>query len=139
MAEEAGGARLAVSTIAPEDLVVIEKLAHGPLYRFADWPNASVPMSAIGPLLSAAGRSIHLHRHGGQSVRGRTSGQAPCRQGCGLRDRLRSHATGRRSCDQFCARCWATRSRHTTADRKAERKTLSESDSLYQEGPAGIF
>jgi hypothetical protein len=53
MAQEAGGARLAVSTIAPEDLVVIEKLAHGPLYRFADWPNASVPMSAIGPLLSA--------------------------------------------------------------------------------------
>jgi hypothetical protein len=51
-------------------------LRDGPLYRFADWPNPEVPNGRIG-----VHRSTRL---------------------TGLRSRLASHASGRRSGDQFC-------------------------------------
>jgi hypothetical protein len=38
-----------MNTQATDD-AIIEHLAHGPLHRFADWPNAEVPKVAIGKL-----------------------------------------------------------------------------------------
>ena len=32
-----------MSPIQPDDDAIINHLAHGPLHRFADWPNAEVP------------------------------------------------------------------------------------------------
>ena len=34
-----------MSPIQPDDDAIINHLAHGPLHRFADWPNAEVPES----------------------------------------------------------------------------------------------
>ncbi len=86
----------------PDGAAIIDHLAHGPLHRFADWPNANVPRVAIGLYsvwrdeefiyIGMAGRASEAVLHSAHEA-----GRA-----CGLRDRLRSHATGRRSGDQFC-------------------------------------
>jgi hypothetical protein len=64
----------------------LAQLCTGPLYRFADWPNPAVPNDSIGVYTVWRGeRLIYV----GMSGRG-------------LRSRLNSHASGRRSGDQFC-------------------------------------
>jgi len=86
-----------------DDLLVA--LQSGPLYRFADWPNPEVPNWRAGVYtvwegsiflyVGMAGRALpqgaHLLPEATSSNRNR-----------GLRDRLNSHASGRRSGDQFC-------------------------------------
>jgi hypothetical protein len=79
----------------------VAALHTGPLYRFEGWPNPDVPAVAIGLYtiwrrdefiyVGLAGRSSEAVLLGARTV-----GRA-----CGLRDRLRSHASGRRSGDQF--------------------------------------
>ena len=89
-----------MSTIQTDDDAVINHLAHGPLHRFADWPNAEVPNVAIGiytvwrgdefVYVGVAGTSRHLttiKASGGKS---------------GLHSRLGSHASGQRGGDKFC-------------------------------------
>ena len=60
-----------MSTLQPDDLAIIDTLARGPVHRFADWPNPSVPMSAIGLYAVWRDQQVRLRRHGGQSERGR--------------------------------------------------------------------
>lgn len=81
----------------------LAQLRDGPLYRFADWPNPAVPNGRIGVYtvwhgdqliyVGMAGRAIGLSSN--------TSGPSSARL-TGLRSRLASHASGRRSGDQFC-------------------------------------
>jgi len=81
----------------------LAQLRDGSLYRFADWPNPAVPNGRIGAYtiwhddqllyVGMAGRAIDPSPD--------TSGLAPARL-TGLRSRLASHASGRRSGDQFC-------------------------------------
>jgi hypothetical protein len=84
--------------------VGLAELRHGCLYRFADWPNPAVPNGRIGAYtvwrdsqlvyVGMAGGAIEVGtRVAGESARGRPTG---------LRSRLNSHASGRRSGDQFC-------------------------------------
>jgi hypothetical protein len=86
-----------------EDLLAT--LRSGPLYRFADWPNPEVPNWRAGVYavweestflyVGMAGRALatgaHLLPEPTSSTRNR-----------GLKDRLNTHASGRRSGDQFC-------------------------------------
>jgi len=82
----------------------LAELCAGPLYRFADWPNPAVPNGSIGVYtvwhddqliyVGMSGRTVNSAAEGsGEIVRGRLKG---------LRSRLDSHASGRRSGDQFC-------------------------------------
>lgn len=88
--------------IASDDATVIDTLANGPLYRFADWPNADVPTVAIG--LYSVWKGDHFIYIGmaGRASETVLTGARDAGRACGLRDRLRSHASGRRSGDQFC-------------------------------------
>ena len=84
----------------------LQALTSGPLYRFADWPNPEVPNLRAGVYtvwdgptflyVGMAGRGLPLNAH-----------LAPLasftHRNRGLTDRLRSHAAGRRSGDQFCS------------------------------------
>jgi hypothetical protein len=81
-----------------------EQLQDGPLYGFADWPNEQVPRRAAGVYtiwresqlvyVGMSGRGAQ--REDFVAVPGETTGQAK-----GLWTRLKSHASGRRSGDQF--------------------------------------
>lgn len=85
-----------------DDLLVA--LASGPLYRFADWPNPDVPNWRAGVYtvwdakrlvyVGMAGRTMAAGAH--ETDKARASSRPH-----GLRDRLNSHASGRRSGDQF--------------------------------------
>src|SRR5690348_11758935 len=75
-------------------------LVNGPLYRFADWPNALVPRFAAGvyTVWQSDGRFVYV----GMSVRSITQATEAPKRAYGLYTRLHSHAGGRRSGDQFC-------------------------------------
>jgi hypothetical protein len=70
-----------------------------PRFRFADWPNPSVPVLAAG---------VYVIWHGdafvycGMSGREFAKAQLAQRKKYGLITRLASHASGRLSGDQFC-------------------------------------
>ncbi len=78
---------------------LLPALETGPVRRFAEWPDPSVPKIAAGVYtiwdeddylvyVGMAGRAITADRTGSKPT--------------GLWDRLRSHAEGRRSGNQFC-------------------------------------
>jgi hypothetical protein len=81
----------------------LAELRDGPLYRFADWPNPAVPNGRIGVYtvwhddqlvyVGMAGRAIGPGVGDSEAASGRLTG---------IRSRLASHASGRRSGDQFC-------------------------------------
>ena len=75
-------------------------LSRGPAYSFADWPNPSVPMFGAGvyTIWHRDGRFIYV----GMSGRGITAETARRNTPQGIYTRLQSHASGRRSGDQFC-------------------------------------
>jgi hypothetical protein len=75
-------------------------LAEGPLYRFADWPNADVPKFGAGvyTIWHDDGRLIYAGMSG-RSIKRDTEVRA---RPYGLYTRLHSHVSGRRSGDQFC-------------------------------------
>ena len=84
---------------------LLRSLEHATEHRFSDWPNELVPTVAAGVYtvwesdrflyVGMAGRNLTS-----ATVEGfRASGDKRRR---GLADRLRSHASGRRSGDQFC-------------------------------------
>jgi hypothetical protein len=91
--------------IAVAESDALESLASGPLYRFADWPNPEVPNLRAGVYTVWDGPTF---LYVGMAGRGLPSGAhlAPLEsfthRNRGLTDRLRSHASGRRSGDQFC-------------------------------------
>jgi hypothetical protein len=84
--------------------VELDRLATGDLHRFSDWPNAEVPLAAAGvySIWNQEGTFVYV----GMSGRGFTAESLAERQlakkATGLGTRLSSHASGRRSGDQFC-------------------------------------
>jgi len=81
----------------------LAELRDGCLYRFADWPNPAVPNGRIGAYTIWHGDQLLYVGMAGRALDPSpgTSGPAPARQ-TGLRSRLASHTSGRRSGDQFC-------------------------------------
>jgi hypothetical protein len=82
----------------------LTELRTGRIYRFADWPNPAVPNGSIGLYTVWHGDQLIYVGMSGRAVNTAAEGSyegAP--QGLrGLRSRLDSHASGRRSGDQFC-------------------------------------
>jgi hypothetical protein len=84
---------------------LLAALGSGPAYRFTDWPNPEVPnwRAAVYTVWDAdvlvymgmAGRGLRAGGHESEKALASTRAR-------GLRDRLNSHASGRRSGDQFC-------------------------------------
>jgi hypothetical protein len=75
-------------------------LTRGPAYSFADWPNSDVPTFGAGvyTVWHQDGRFIYV----GMSGRGMTADTLRRNTPQGIHTRLRSHASGQRSGDQFC-------------------------------------
>src|SRR5215468_327070 len=78
----------------------VDALANGPPHSFASWPNALVPTFGAGvyTIWHHDGRFIYV----GMSGRGMTAETVRRNTPQGLYTRLQSHASGRRSGDQFC-------------------------------------
>jgi hypothetical protein len=78
----------------------VTELSRGAAYSFADWPNPSVPVFGAGvyTVWHNDGRFIYV----GMSGRGITAETIRRNTPQGLYTRLQSHASGRRSGDQFC-------------------------------------
>jgi hypothetical protein len=78
----------------------ITELGHGTAYSFASWPNLLVPTFGAGvyTIWHTDGRFIYV----GMSGRGITAETMRRNTPQGLYTRLQSHASGRRSGDQFC-------------------------------------
>jgi hypothetical protein len=82
---------------------LLRSLESGIAYRFSDWPNESVPTVTAGVYtIWDADRFIYVGM-AGRALRPEDldSPDEP-RKAKGLRDRRNSHASGRRSGDQFC-------------------------------------
>jgi hypothetical protein len=72
----------------------LQQLEAGPSYRFADF-------ASLGSLIPGSGAGVYtIWDPDGQLVYVGVAGRNP--EGKGLASRLRSHASGRRSGDQFC-------------------------------------
>src|SRR5205823_546863 len=82
-----------LSNLKPDD-ALLDQLEHGPLYRFADYATLTTVIPSSG-----AGVYTIWDDHGALIYAG-IAGRNP--NGTGLASRLRSHASGRRSGDQFC-------------------------------------
>ena len=85
----------------PED--DLDRLENGPAYRFSDWPNPSVPKVAAGVYtVWEHGRLVYVGMSGrGLAAEDIAAPDEPAKAK-GLWTRLDSHASGRRSGDQFC-------------------------------------
>ena len=91
--------RLLCSTMPLADQYVTE-LGQGALYSFADWPNPSVPTFGAGVYTVWHNDSRFIYV--GMSGRGITADTVRRNTPQGIYTRLQSHASGRRSGDQFC-------------------------------------
>ena len=78
----------------------LRTLGHGELHHFADWRNDAVP-SAPGVYTVWRGDEFIYVGMAGRGLSDPPEPDVPARRR-GLRDRLNSHASGRRSGDQFC-------------------------------------
>lgn len=73
---------------------LLDKLERGPLHRFSD-------IATLGDVIPSSGAGVYsIWDVGGGLVYTGIAGRNP--EGKGLASRLRSHASGRRSGDQFC-------------------------------------
>jgi hypothetical protein len=81
----------------------VDELASGPLFSFADWPNNLVPRRAAGVYTIWRGAEfIYVGMSGrGAQREDFVAGPGQPAQAKGLWTRLNSHASGRRSGDQF--------------------------------------
>jgi hypothetical protein len=79
---------------------VVTTLTKGEAYLFSDWPNTTVPTFGAGvyTIWHNDGRLIYV----GMSGRGITADTVHRGTPQGIYTRLKSHASGRRSGDQFC-------------------------------------
>jgi hypothetical protein len=83
--------------------VALAELRDGPLYRFADWPNPAVPNGRIGAYTVWRGDQLIYVGMAGRAIGPNSDMTEPISAKLtGLRSRLTSHASGRRSGDQFC-------------------------------------
>ncbi len=92
------------ASLPEKDDSVPEELVSGPVHQFSEWPNVTVPRVAAGVYtIWRGGEFIYV----GMAGRSLTSTQieeerADRAARRGLVSRLHSHASGRRSGDQFC-------------------------------------
>ena len=78
----------------PDDDLLIHELEHGPLHRFAEH-------ATLAGVIPSSGAGVYtIWDEAGGLVYTGIAGRNP--DGKGLASRLRSHASGRRSGDQFC-------------------------------------
>jgi hypothetical protein len=88
--------------LAPMSLspTIASDLAQGASYFFRDWPNPTVPTFGAGvyTIWHRDGRFIYV----GMSGRGIAANTIRRNAPQGIYTRLQSHASGRRSGDQFC-------------------------------------
>jgi hypothetical protein len=79
---------------------LVTDLAQGTDYSFSSWPNSAVPTFGAGvyTIWHKDGRFIYV----GMSGRGITADTIRRNTPQGIYTRLQSHASGRRSGDQFC-------------------------------------
>ena len=84
----------------PLSIQLANDLSRGPAYLFADWPNLAVSTFGAGvyTIWHNDGRFIYV----GMSGRGITAETSRRNTPQGIYTRLQSHASGRRSGDQFC-------------------------------------
>ncbi len=84
----------------PLSVQLATDLARGVAYLFSDWPNPAVPSFGVGvyTIWHNDGRFIYV----GMSGRGVTADTVHRNTPQGIYTRLQSHASGRRSGDQFC-------------------------------------
>ena len=84
----------------PLTVQLANDLSSGPAYLFADWPNIAVSTFGAGvyTIWHSDGRFIYV----GMSGRGITTETSRRNTPQGIYTRLQSHASGRRSGDQFC-------------------------------------
>lgn len=92
-----------VSDTSVDQQELLRALEAGPSQRFADWPNPSVPKVAAGVYtVWESGRLIYAGMSGrALTPEGIDAPDEPTKAK-GLWTRLDSHASGRRSGDQFC-------------------------------------
>ena len=92
--------------MTPVDTVsgLLEQLQDGPEFRFRDWPNDAVPKVCAGVYTIWDVRTLIYAGMSGRSLTQDiiTQRRAAATGRQGLFKRLRSHARGRRSGDQFC-------------------------------------
>ena len=83
---------------------LLRTLEQGPEYRFRDWPNAEIPQVAAGVYTIWNRAELIYVGMAGRSLTADTVAvhRAAEARGKGLFSRLGSHASGRRSGDQFC-------------------------------------
>jgi hypothetical protein len=78
----------------------VSALADGIAHQFSEWPNSEVPSFGAGvyTIWHRDGRFVYV----GMSGRGISKSSVPRNSRHGIYTRLHSHASGRRSGDQFC-------------------------------------
>jgi hypothetical protein len=81
----------------------VDDLQDGPVFRFADWPSGRVPRRAAGVYTVWQAAELIYAGMSGRGARAEDFVAGPERPGAamGLWTRLNSHASGRRSGDQF--------------------------------------
>jgi len=91
------------SVISSDQQELLDVLESGPCHRFSDWPNPSVPKVAAGVYtVWERGRLVYVGMSGrALTAEGINAPDGPSKTK-GLWTRLNSHASGRRSGDQFC-------------------------------------
>jgi hypothetical protein len=81
----------------------LAELRDGRLYRFADWPNPAVPNGRIGVYtVWHDDQLVYVGMAGREKSAAAAAREAASGRLTGIRSRLASHASGRRSGDQFC-------------------------------------
>src|SRR4051794_8737394 len=83
---------------------LLDGLAHGPAHSFGIWPNPDLPVVGAGVYTVWDGDRFLYVGMGGRGLSADMIRDATVtgRKGSGLLGRLMSHASGRRSGDQFC-------------------------------------
>ncbi|CAB4666597.1 unannotated protein [freshwater metagenome] len=82
----------------------LHDLKNGPLHHFSDWPNKDMPRAAAGvySIWNKSDDFIYVGMAGNGKTADDIAAALAKGRTTGLRDRLGSHASGRRSGDQFC-------------------------------------
>lgn len=100
----------------PKDNELLNALQRGTLYRFSDWPNPEIPNGRAGVYTVWDGDLFIYVGMAGRGMKIPTEHDGAAKAPPGLRGRLNSHASGRRSGDQFCLYVFDRLVLHTLSD-----------------------